>query len=424
MDEQTKNRNKKIWIKIGYLLLNVIIVGVLFAIEKRNNGEIPSLGEALRSVQDGWTYVLLAFMMFVGMVASESICLATLIYASKSGFKPVVAINTALLGKYYDYITPFATGGQPFQMAYLAKHGIEKSTAYSIPLAKHAVRRTAVCFTILFLYIFAGDDSAVAIKIAAYLGLAINMTLPVLVVVFLLFPRGFMAITGGCVKLGYKWKLVKNYEKTMEHIQNLTQEFLTSMRFLSTNKFVLIIVSIFSLTEVLCQVSVPFLVLRAFDIGDYSYWDTIIKGLYTMNASSYVPTPGSAGGAEALFYALYNIEGQGGGFFWAIMLWRAITYYLFLVIGILLSAVSIVKSIKKAKRANSNATFAESVKEAREEMEGLLLQTELQKTVDILRTDEVAAPEPNFEELVKENRPLSPADVTDSDIEPPKESDE
>jgi hypothetical protein len=48
-----------------------------------------------------------------------------------------LAFKTAVLGKYYDLITPFATGGQPFQIYYTNKYGIKGGESLSVVMSEY-----------------------------------------------------------------------------------------------------------------------------------------------------------------------------------------------------------------------------------------------------------------------------------------------
>ena len=67
-----------------------------------------------------------------------------------------------------------------------------------------------------------------------------------------------------------------------------------------------------------------------------------------------VPTPGGAGGIEAL-YALYFSSVMPTAFLAAtLFVWRFLGYYIFLGIGVLMSTRQIHRSIRKRKKRDSN----------------------------------------------------------------------
>ena len=53
----------------------------------------------------------------------------------------------------------------------------------------------------------------------------------------------------------------------------------------------------------------------------------------TSISPSYFPIPGGSGMAEVSFAALFSKLFTDGTTFWALILWRVFTYYLFIVIG-------------------------------------------------------------------------------------------
>ena len=55
--------------------------------------------------------------------------------------------------------------------------------------------------------------------------------------------------------------------------------------------------------------------------------------LITYSAISFIPTPGSSGAAEASFYLVFSIL-SGGFLFMGMLLWRFVSFYSIMLIGI------------------------------------------------------------------------------------------
>lgn len=330
--EKMAPKKQNLGVKIAFLLFNVLIVVFILWMEKRNSGSIPNLKETILEVQDGWRYVVAACLLFVVMVGAEALCYMLMTHKSGQGFRPWLAIKTTVIGKYYDNITPFSMGGQPFQMYYMAKSGVDTATACSMPVIHHAVKLLVSNIAIVICYICTATTTAGGIKIAAYVGVLFNLALPAIVALFIIKKSWALALTEWVMKLGHKIKLVKDYDAAVAKVLKTVEEFIGTLRFLFKHIGLSIVIAVLTLLEVLALVAVPYFVIRAFGV-ECNMWQTIVKGMYAMNASSYIPTPGSAGGAEAYFYGIFGDELGGGNFFWAVMLWRAITYYIYIFIG-------------------------------------------------------------------------------------------
>jgi uncharacterized membrane protein YbhN (UPF0104 family) len=75
----------------------------------------------------------------------------------------------------------------------------------------------------------------------------------------------------------------------------------------------------------------PFFVLRAFGSSEY-FIDTLTKTAYIYAGIAYIPTPGNAGAAEGTFYTIFR--DLNSNTFWGMAIWRFLTYYLFLLLGV------------------------------------------------------------------------------------------
>lgn len=350
--EKMAPKKQRLGVKIAFLLFNVLIVVFILLAEKHNSGSIPNLRDTISETRNGWQYTLCACLLFVVMVGAEALCYVLMMRVSGQGFRPWLAIKTTIIGKYYDNITPFSMGGQPFQMYYMAKSDVSTSTACSMPVIHHVVKLLVSNIAIVACYIFTSTNTAGGIKIAAYVGVLFNLSMPAAVALFIVKKSWALAITKWVVKAGHKLKIVKDYDATLEKILKLVDEFICTLRFLFKHIGLSLIIAVLTLAEVLALVAVPYFVIRAFGV-ECDMWQTIVKGMYAMNASSYIPTPGSAGGAEAYFYGIFGDDLGSGNFFWAVMLWRVITYYVYIVIGTVINFGMVIFGSIKTRNYNN-----------------------------------------------------------------------
>ena len=160
------------------------------------------------------------------------------------------------------------------------------------------------------------------------------------------------------------------------------------------------LISLFSVIEVLALVSVPYFVIRGYG-SDVGYLESLVKGMYAMNAAAYVPTPGTAGGAEAYFYGLFGNVLEGGSFFWAVMTWRAVTYYSFILIG---SASNIAIVIKSSLKTHS---YNEGIKSRISELRSRLGLSTDDGVDDVSRRGYTAETDKSGPEPPEENNPES-----------------
>jgi uncharacterized protein (TIRG00374 family) len=262
--------------------------------------------------------------------------------------RPLLALKVSLIGKYGDGITPLGTGGQPFQMYYLHKYNIELAEATSIPLSRTVGKVIGYNLVMLFFFIFLSQSGSAIIKTTAYIGLFLNSFLP-FVILFFAFKRSFgIKITEIILKIGYKLKIVKDYEKSRDYWVKKVDEMLCSVKRLTTHPLITIAILSLAVVEVLALATIPYCVYRTFggSSGNVTWLFMATSAMYVLSASVIAPTPGTSGAAEGSFYMIFSTVITGGLMFYAVLVWRIITFYSMIFGGIILL---IYESIFKSK---------------------------------------------------------------------------
>lgn len=275
-----------------------------------------------------------------------------------------LAYDVAVIGKYYDNITPFAVGGQPMQIVRLAKSGISAGTSTSIPIIKMMFNSAmnVIVAAIFFIFgvpriTFSTPLNEILFLILIILGV-IGLLITAIVVLFTfliasgnLITRSFIS---GVLRIGYKLKLVKNYRQSFQKILNQVTEYKVSFKFMWKNKKTLFKVLALSLFECLSYAMIPYFVVQAFvttiDISPMLFLVICISEYYICTmASSFIPLPGGTGIMEISFIFLFGIV-LGSNIVWALLAYRIISYYLLLAHGFLHEVGGIVYSAVKNKK--------------------------------------------------------------------------
>ena len=279
--------------------------------------------------------------------------------------RPREAFKTNFLGKYYDAVTPFGTGGQPMQIYYLSSKGISGGNATAIPVIKYytsvvvwiligAGLMIAGTATGVFDLVPESGTSEVGIKllkITGWVGIGINLIIPTFVTLFLLLPKAMHKLTAGFVHLGKKMKIVKDEEKTCAKALKVVDDFKVSFRTMATTPLNLIALIIVSAIEITGTFAVPFFVMKAFscDVDGYLLPVLALNAFATFGAS-FVPTPGNSGAVENIGAIAFSLV-AGGAVAWSVLVWRFGVYYVYIIIGIIMTLRDIIKkNIRKRKK--------------------------------------------------------------------------
>lgn len=264
------------------------------------------------------------------------------------------AFETAALGKYYDCITPSGAGGQPFQIYHLHIHGYSDGAASAMPLSGFFTMQFGFVFLAILVFIFNNNaiGDAVGIKITAYIGAVAYTIVPVMIIISAVAPKIAMKIVAFFVKLGAKLRFVKNPNHTIMKAIRALNNYSVSLKKITNSKLLLTELLLLSVIFQVALCSMPFFVIQTFG-GHINFFKALSMCVFIYAAITIVPTPGNSGAAEGSFYLLFS-QMDTSGTFWAMLVWRFLCYYSFIVIGLLIYGFLAVEKIIQKKKENSH----------------------------------------------------------------------
>ncbi|MDD3397516.1 MAG: lysylphosphatidylglycerol synthase transmembrane domain-containing protein [Clostridia bacterium] len=337
-----KSKKKK-YLNIGFFVLNLVIIAGILGYQI-SQSEDMSFSALLAS---GFSVPLLGLLILVWLVLMfvETHRHNILIKRSSGRSRPFLSYKVAALGRYYESITPMSTGGQPFQIFYLTHRGLNAAAAISVPMGKYVIHQlcVAVIWTvalILGLSISLGGAFDY-LKFVFILGYVFNIILIVLIVFLSVSEKTGKKLVVWTLKFLQKIKIIKNFEKQYERVIKVVLDFQSTIRNLVKSKKTFFSLLLSTLIYILLVSSIPFFVYCAM-VGslDFSMWPIIVLlGILIDMASSFVPLPGGSGVSEISFAAMFSVIFTSSAILtWALILWKIMTYYIYLVQGIIIIA--------------------------------------------------------------------------------------
>ncbi|MDE6274415.1 MAG: flippase-like domain-containing protein [Clostridiales bacterium] len=365
---QKKPSRLKYWLKTVFMLALIgFSVAIMFSVgDYISDGKQLSFSELVQTID----YPMLA--LFLGVIVAyllvESTKYAYLLKVFTGKFHVKTALKTTIVGKYYDGVTPFSSGGQPFQVIYLHKKDIPKGAATAVPLAKFIVSTTTWCIFCLVLiccgpsYLSASANVTVTttILIIACVSIGVNVAIPIGIMIFSFFPgmgRKLMA------KLTYvlkKLHLVKKRYATTKKYVTEVNEYCKSIRQVFTKWKLLLPLVLICLCECVLNISIPFFaVISIANIPPTVelYFQIICLNAIAQFAAYMMPTPGSTGAMETTasltFMTITGIDPVVG---WIVLVWRFFTFYIYILSGMGMSIFEVIRDTyrqrKSKKRTN------------------------------------------------------------------------
>lgn len=342
-EQKGKKQTAMRWVKTLLLLaLIVISVFLLFSLPTYISGaETKKFSDMLDGVN--WIYFGVLLCAVLVQLSAESSKYAYLLKISTGKFRFRTSVKTMFLGKYYNAITPFSTGGQPFQIYYLHKKNIPKGAATSIPLVHYIVYAMVISvisavLLVMTPYYVRNGTLTTTMLILSWISLFINCLVPVVIVLFTLFPKTTRRIIALIIKILCKLHIVKHKYPVMKKWLRELNEYSASVKAFIKHLKQTIPLTLLCILETTINYSLPFFaVLAIANVPPTAelYVQILCLSVITRYTALLIPTPGNTGAVEMtgslIFITIAGIEPVLG---WVVLVWRFITYYSYIAAGI------------------------------------------------------------------------------------------
>ena len=334
-----------------FLLVILMIIGI---------GDIKQIFNVLSNTKISYIFLAILFVLLYAITYQASLMILTKYRYKNIKFIDLFAISGTEF--FFNAITPFSSGGQPFQAYALKRKNMKLSDSTSALLINFIAYQ--VCLNILGVIFIILYYSRVYEQINTFIVfLIVGFTINVVIMVGLILlgtvkPVGklFIFLFDKLTKIKFLKKLANKREDFVIYIDNMQTAFKEIIK--SFKIWVLILLT--KIISFLLYYSIPFIALYAIGVSinmaDLPY--TIALTAFVLTIAIWVPTPGASGGVEYAFKQLYSpfIEGYGYTANEALqislavmMLWRLLTYYFLILYGFILYLI-----FEKRDRKNSN----------------------------------------------------------------------
>lgn len=339
-------------INISFFVISIfILVGTL--IYQRNKYGVSDI-TSLTGVK--YRYIFYILLVFALVMLFDSLRTHVLIFKATKLHRPFLSYKSTAICRYYDCITPFSFGGQPFQIFYLNSRGVKAGIASSVPLAKYMFSQISFCIISLVMLIVGitkYNESVQVVVTWSIISLCISIFFLALIVFLSISKRVAPRITMWFIKILHKLKIVKNPKLTFTKIIRQLTEYRRSIIYYLKSFWTTVFTFALSILIILLKATIPYLIY-CFLVPDpnVSFTLIFIKFLLCELASTYIPLPGGSGMAEISFSSLFAslFLDSSGSLFWALLIYRIATYYLYIIQGFGIIVYDLVYGDKKNKK--------------------------------------------------------------------------
>ncbi|MDO4963638.1 MAG: lysylphosphatidylglycerol synthase transmembrane domain-containing protein [bacterium] len=329
--------------KLNIILL-IIISGLVLYFSLKDNF-LNTIHQIL--TMNIW-YLLLAFIFLILFWVFRSYPMYSFCKKINKDFKYTSSLQLTLRTQFFNAVTPFATGGQPYQIYYLKQMGLNYASSTSVVLENFIVYQIALVLlgliALLTNKIFHIFTKVYLLQKLIALGFIIN-ALVIIVMFILAFGK---RLNKFLIKIGIniltKLRLVKNKEEKLKKWDVAINDFHNSAKILLQDKKNFIFNIIYNFIALCCLYLIPLFIM--YSMGTFNIITpgvAVVTSAYIMIIGSFVPIPGATGGLEYGFMQFYGNFITGSKLSAMMLVWRFITYYFGIIVGV------IALNIKKVK---------------------------------------------------------------------------
>ena len=324
------NKEKKTLLR--YIFLLGLMVTTIYLVLK--SLDISMLSSVIAMVKK--EYLLVGGIMILFYVILEGIILQIIIneqYKLKSSF---VGLKLAIMGFYYNLVTPFASGSQPIQIYVLNKYKVPLSKATGIVTNKtilYQVVTTIYCTVFIFMNVNKLKHDLSTVMPFVILGLSVNLFSFIIGFLAIISTEKIKEIGHKIIRYLLKFKLFKFLKYNEDKIDLFIDEYTESIKFFMKNKKLLIITVTLTIIQISCYFSVAYWIYRAFNLNGYSFIYLMTLQVYLYMAISPIPTPGNIGANELAFFTIFKRVFPQTLLGYAVFLYGGFMYYLILILS-------------------------------------------------------------------------------------------
>lgn len=294
--------------------------------------------------------ILIAIILLIISDLFKALSIYSISQKNKADLSFKEAFCLILETNFFNGVTPFALGGQPIQLYMLKKRNkIGYVTGTNIIFCDYYVYQITLIAYVTVLYIlnkiFCFITLNTVMKIFLLVGFLIHFAIFVFLIYITYNKSKYSKLTAGIVHLLSKFKIIKDEEKTINIIQIKISKFKSLISEFRKDSKLVLKTSFYNFLKLTFYSIVPYLCFLA--IGqEINIMSSIIVGVFVWCISSFIPIPGATGGMEYSFQAMFSLILTDSVVKTGTILWRFVSYYLFICLG---AAIFIIINSKKIK---------------------------------------------------------------------------
>ena len=328
-------------------IIILLVTGIMLYLLLKDN--FSGIMEVITTVNPVWIIFAVGIYLVYFFTDTIPFYLYTKNYNSEIKFSFMLYLNA--ITKFFNGITPLATGGQPMQVYELRKKGTSTANSTNAVTQFYIVFQISLVLWGLIALLFDKGFGMIQMNPVLTIFTVLGFILNIVVLIFLFIISFNKSINKRIVRVIIsflaKIKIVREKEKQIDKWNSTCDEFYENSKVLKENKTYLFMGITLQMVTLFFYHLIPYALARAIGIYDFTIGQSIVCSAYIYLTGCYIPIPGSTGGTEYVFLGFIGNFIVGYKLNALLLLWRALTYYLPTIVG------GIIFNIKSMKKQSS-----------------------------------------------------------------------
>ena len=345
-------KTQKICIQYGFLLL-LICMTVYLVSTTLDITLIPMIMKLVNK-----KFIFIGFLIMVLYIILECTIINILIKTIQKTKVRFLAVKIAMMGFYYNLVTPFASGSQPMQIYALNKYDINLSKSIAIVTNKTVLFQTVVTIysaVIIFLNIEVLKNELPSMLVLMSIGMVMNIVSLLGGMLIVLTPNTMKIIVKVIVNILYRLNIFKSLNKKIHTINKFIDEYSYSIKLFIKNKKALFLSIILTIIQLTVFFSISYCVYKAFNLNGLSIFEVLSLQVFLYMSVSPIPTPGNVGANEVAFLTIFANVFPGNIIGYSVFLYSIYVYYFLVVVC---GVFTIHTHYHMNKRKNKNGNYS------------------------------------------------------------------
>ena len=315
------------------VLLSIAVIGFFLLFDE----DVQHIDEMLSAMSPWWLVGALGCVAVYCLGETVMYQLACRYMQCNERFSDSV-INT-MLGLFYNALTPLASGGQPFQVIQMHERGISVGTATSVMMVKFLAWHIALS-TVGLTGFFLFGDAKLAIgggmKVLFCVGYLVHLCCAAAGILLMFKPDFVHRIGRGLIGFVSRVFFERNAglaERVAAGWEHFVGEYGAAMAYVRAHRRGMIWILAVALVEVTGYLSVTYFIYRGLGFCEFGYPALLALQAMLSMSVAFIPLPGASGASEGGFYLLFSGV-FGDARLAGMLLWRTLTYYLIILLGL------------------------------------------------------------------------------------------